>query len=180
MFIIAFRTGCTIVNVNESSNELVVRNPNAKAQTTISVPPLLSLFAFPPTDKHTLLIGVTQDHTIGQIRIPSKSSPDQLPKLYANTSLPVSAQPDFILPVDPMAWSSHLLSTDRDVLVSISSDGLLSFWIPEIESDSLPESERGKWRCTGSVHTGRRNIRLARCSSAKKTVLGTYFFLALR
>jgi hypothetical protein len=138
----------------------------------------------PPTNTHTLIIGVTQDHTIAQFHLPA--NPDSStgttlpPKLYAITPLPLASPPSFILPVDPMAWSSHAqLSTERDVLVSISSEGLLSFWIPEdVASEGSDENERegGKWICTGSVHTGRKNIKLARCSSTKKTVLGKCFF----
>ena len=71
-----------------------------------------------------------------------------------------------------MAWGSYAVSTQHDVLVSISNEGELAFWVPEPESPCTQESERGKWRCTGSVHTSRKEIRMARCSSAKKTVLG--------
>ena len=56
---------------------------------------------------------------------------------------------------------------ERDVLLSVGSDGELMFWIPE--------GKRVGWRCTGKVRTGRTNLRMARCSSAKKTVLSEFF-----
>lgn len=93
----------------------------------------------------------------------------------------------FILPVDPMAWSGSPTSAigpgggpgpgggrrgqtttavAHDVLLSVSKDGELTFWVPE-------EGTGGGWRVTGRVRTGRRGIRMVRCSSAKKSVLGT-------
>jgi hypothetical protein len=85
--------------------------------------------------------------------------------LISQTTLPLSSPPAFILPVDPMGWISSRGSTvmERDVLLSVGSDGKLMFWVPE--------GKRAGWRCTGKVRTGRTNLRMARCSSAKKTVL---------
>lgn len=66
-----------------------------------------------------------------------------------------------------MGWVSSpgLAAMERDVLLSVGSDGELMFWVPEGKGIG--------WRCTGSVRTGRKDIRVARCSSAKKTVLST-------
>jgi hypothetical protein len=55
------------------------------------------------------------------------------------------------------------------VLVCASREGELSFWVPP---GAVGEKERREWTMTDVVHTERREIRLARCSSAKKTVLG--------
>jgi len=55
---------------------------------------------------------------------------------------------------------------ERDVLLSVGSDGELMFW--------MPERKRVGWCCTGKVRTGRTNLRMARCSSAKKTVLSEF------
>ena len=67
-----------------------------------------------------------------------------------------------------MGWVSSRGPTavERDVLLSVGSDGELMFWVPEGKGSG--------WRCTGSVRTGRKKIRMARCSSAKKTVLSTF------
>lgn len=85
--------------------------------------------------------------------------------LISQTTLPLSSPPAFILPVDPMGWISSRCSTavERDVLLSVGSDGELMFWVPE--------GKRAGWRCTGKVRTCRTNLRMVRCSSAKKTVL---------
>jgi hypothetical protein len=88
--------------------------------------------------------------------------------LISQTTLPLPSPPAFILPVDPMGWISSRGPTamERDVLLSIGSDGELMFWVPE--------GKRVGWRCTGKVRTGRTNLRMARCSSAKKTVLSEF------
>lgn len=73
-----------------------------------------------------------------------------------------------IIPVDPMAWTGPYKSTlaEHDVLLSVAADGELAFWVPEDGSSAA-------WRCTGTVKTGRRGLRRACCSSAKKTALGS-------
>lgn len=164
-------SGHTTATFDPTQSHLTIRNHATARQHLLPVPALSSLFSLLPSPSHTLLIGITEDSSIVQIHIPSNSATTSSPVLYSNTPLPLPAAPRFILPVDPMAWGSHSQSTQQhDVLVSISTEGELSFWIPEPE---LSTSDRGKWRSTGSVHTNRQNIRMARCSSAKKTVLGT-------
>ncbi|KAJ3560471.1 hypothetical protein NP233_g10818 [Leucocoprinus birnbaumii] len=70
------------------------------------------------------------------------------------------------------AWEEH------DVLLSVSENGELGFWVPA----SVGASKNGSaevnggdvkttWRCTGRVRTGRAGFNRARCSSAKKTAL---------
>jgi hypothetical protein len=64
-----------------------------------------------------------------------------------------------------MGWisSRDTAGMERDVLLSVGRDGELMFWVPDGNGTG--------WRRTGRVRTGRTNIRMARCSSAKKTVL---------
>jgi len=167
--------GYTTVTLDRQSVQLTIRHHDTGVQDVLTVPPLQSLVAFPITNSHTPLIGITKDHLIAHIHIPDSSDPSVKPELYSVNSLPLESPPRLILPVDPMAWSSHGLSIERDVLVSVSDDGVLSFWVPETESAIPTKHEKSRWRCTGSVHTERKDIRLARCSSAKKTVLGTHY-----
>ncbi len=88
--------------------------------------------------------------------------------------------------VDPMAWEKKSSWAEHDALLSISEAGELGFWVPEERTlpglhatiDGLParkESQSG-WRCTGKVKTGRRGIRKAICSSAKKTALSILLY----
>ena len=95
-----------------------------------------------------------------------------------------------ILPVDPMAWVGQIglgkrgASQEHDVLLSVSDDGELAFWVPEDDlgihaktanglcATALNETATSAWTCTGKVRTGRKGLTLARCSSAKKSVLG--------
>ena len=53
---------------------------------------------------------------------------------------------------------------EHDVLLSVSEDGELAFWVPET-------NRKIGWRCTGKVRTYRTGFRKVRCSSAKKTAL---------
>lgn len=64
-----------------------------------------------------------------------------------------------------MGWisSRDTAGMERDVLLSVGRNGELMFWVPDGNGTG--------WRRTGRVRTGRTSIRMARCSSAKKTVL---------
>lgn len=87
-------------------------------------------------------------------------------------------------PIVPMAPAPR--SRAHDALVSVSADGTLSFWTPALEHNAndmtttrgaakpstTTVNGSGGWVCTGSIRTGRTGIRLARCSSAKKTAIG--------
>ena len=53
---------------------------------------------------------------------------------------------------------------EHDVLLSVSEDGELAFWVPEANGKT-------GWRCTRKVRTYRTGFRKVRCSSAKKTAL---------
>ena len=63
-----------------------------------------------------------------------------------------------------MAWGHSSDWMEHDVLLSVSEDGELAFWVPETNG-------KMGWRCTGKVRTGRTGFRKVRCSSAKKTAL---------
>lgn len=97
--------------------------------------------------------------------------------------LPVDVPPDLIMPVDPMAWRppSERIHTEvkagyvtRDAFVSVSPDGDLCFWMAGTPTSTVKRQFSGLpgWKCTGRVRTCRRQIAMAQCSSAKKTVLG--------
>lgn len=94
------------------------------------------------------------------------------------TVLPLPRPASLILPVDPMAWASSpktfsLRGRQHDVLVSIADDGELAFWEIGEKDGSFA------WRCTGKIRTGRKDIAMARCSSAKKTALGSFLSLLI-
>jgi len=104
----------------------------------------------------------------------------------------------FIVPVDPMGWTDlyhpgtrPLNQAQADALLSVNQDGELAFWAPDDQpspSSSRPDSRskakeevypipkpnQSFWKRTGTVRTGRKGLRIAACSSTKKTVLGTY------
>jgi len=103
----------------------------------------------------------------------------------------------FIIPVDPMGWTDlyHTRTTTPnqaqvDALLSVNEGGDLAFWAPEDqpspsssrsdsrskareEVDSITKPSQSFWKCTGTVQTGRKGLRIAACSSTKKSVLGT-------
>ncbi|GJJ09914.1 hypothetical protein Clacol_004138 [Clathrus columnatus] len=157
---------------DEQSNTIVFQNHFTKTQHVLQVPPLNNIFSLPSNQSHALLIGVTDKSSIIQIKVASDIACDESPVRLSDQSLPLNDL-QHILPVDPMVWSSRpidmadTLLTQHDALVTISADGLLTFWASDVSSDNY----KGSWRSTGSVATGRRGIRMARCSSAQKTVL---------
>lgn len=169
-------TGYLTALYNEQTSTITFQNHSTKTKHILLVPPdspLNNLFSLPPNPTYTILIGVTEKSSIIQIKVPADISCNDLPVLLSNQSLPL-VNVQLILPVDPMTWNS--LPTDtpgtrHDALVSISVDGTISFWASDLSSDK----HDGNFRCTSSVRTGRRGIRMARCSSAQKTVLGLLF-----
>jgi hypothetical protein len=128
---------------------------------TLQLPTLTDLFLIPPNhDSLTCLIGITETFQILQIH--AMHPPEPSLTLHSATSLPTTfVKLALILPVDPMVWTAN----GADTLLTISKDGDLGFWTGD-------QSEG--WRKTGSVRTGRKNILRARCSSTKKSVLGTW------
>ncbi|KAF8167749.1 RAVE protein 1 C terminal-domain-containing protein [Crassisporium funariophilum] len=127
---------------------------------TLSIPNLESLFTLPSPSGYEYILGVTSDFTIIQLR--ATDAPSLM--IQGQHRLPLSYTPRFILPVDPMAWGHTRDWTEHDVLLSVSEDGELAFWVPEVNSEN-------GWRVSGKVRTGRTGFRKVRCSSAKKTAL---------
>lgn len=123
-------------------------------------------------------------------------------ELTSVTRLPLSDHEppnlEFIVPVDPMGWTDLYHPGTRpsnqpqaDALLSVNQDGKLVFWAPEDqpspsssrpdsrlkareEIDPIPKPNQSLWKCTGTVRTGRKGLRIAACSSTKKSVLGTF------
>ncbi|KAK6905133.1 hypothetical protein I203_105952 [Kwoniella mangroviensis CBS 8507] len=126
-------------------------------------------------------------------------------QLVSHYRLPLTSEhddheckPKMILPVDPMGWHQSVIdwTTDtplQDMVLTISTDGDLEFWIPKIgghlageraanevkhgdaacEHEGTGGVEKGDeaWIRTSTVRTERSNVIMARCSSRKKTVL---------
>jgi hypothetical protein len=90
--------------------------------------------------------------------------------VHSESTLALTSSLKALIPVDPMAWSLPVGAEAEyglhDVLLSVTEDGELAFWIPDTTTMTPT------WKCTGKVRTGRRNIVMEACSSAKKTVLG--------
>ncbi|EJD52247.1 hypothetical protein AURDEDRAFT_159101 [Auricularia subglabra TFB-10046 SS5] len=133
----------------------------------VDLPPgtdVAHLFALLSAPGYTSLIGVTAAREVLQVRItPSlaqaPAGPHTLALYSPPTRLGSGAPPRMVLPVDPM-----VAETPRDVLLSVGEDGELAFW-------NWVESA-GEWRTTSAgVQTGRTGVRVARCSSMRKTVL---------
>ena len=138
--------------------------------------------------------------------IPSPPIKEAGLELVSVTKLPLGNQGNpslkFIIPVDPMGWTDLYKTGTRtaeaqvDALLSVSEEGELVFWAPECQPspsssrsdspsggkegvDPIPESNRPLWKCTGTVRTGRKNLRIAACSSTKKSVLGIFKYRPL-
>ncbi|KAF9527801.1 RAVE protein 1 C terminal-domain-containing protein [Crepidotus variabilis] len=135
---------------------------HSKPPQTLSIPNLESLFTMPSHTGYEHILGVTSDFTIVQLKATSEPSPSLT--LIHSHKLPLSYTPRFILPVDPMAWGKAHDWTTHDVLLSISEEGVIAFWVPEAKG-------RDGWKKTSEVRTGRKGFRKVRCSSAKKTAL---------
>jgi hypothetical protein len=114
----------------------------------------------PSLTDYEYILGVTADLTIVLMKITDMQSLT----IIGQQKLPLPYTPKFVLPVDPMAWGHVSDRADRDVLLSISEDGEIAFWVLDAKEDS-------GWRCTRKVRTGRTGFRKVRCSSAKKTAL---------
>jgi hypothetical protein len=127
---------------------------------TLPISHLDSLFTLPSPSGYEHIIGIASDFTIVQLQ-----AMDTLGLvIQGQHRLPLSYTPRFIIPVDPMAWGHSRDWMEHDVLLSVSGDGELAFWVPETNG------KKG-WRCTGKVRTCRTGFRKVRCSSAKKTAL---------
>ena len=171
------------------SSETGLLTLHTSPPASLSVPKLSLLFVLsaPHSVPVRTLIGVTTSRTVLLISA-TLSGPSHSLMLMSEHALPLSASPKMILPVDPMAWVGQLTSKsdatgDHDVLLSVSEDGELAFWIPENvlskptgngdarATNGVVRAET-VWKCTGQVKTGRKGITMASCSSAKKSSLG--------
>jgi hypothetical protein len=124
----------------------------------------------------------------------SGSTMDETPdiRLLSHYVLPVEGgEPRLILPVDPMGWHQSVIDWKndtplQDMILTVSSNGVLEFWSPELghhytaerphnqtvsNGDAPANGDNKPWSRTGVVRTGRNEIKMARCSSRKKTVL---------
>jgi hypothetical protein len=149
------------------SNATCLLTLHTTPELTLSLPPISSLFSLPSRNSapYECIYAITADlaPTICHIHAASGGLPSL--SVVSQTALPLPSPVAFILPVDPMGWisSRDTAEMERDVLLSVGRDGELMFWVPDGNGTG--------WRRTGRVRTGRTNIRMARCSSAKKTVL---------
>ncbi|KAI0652289.1 WD repeat-containing protein [Trametes meyenii] len=189
--------GRCFVTFASSSNFLTL---HTSPPATLQVPPLASLFALSPpshSDPHRTIIGITVSRTVIVI-LATISGPSPSLTLLSESSLPLPMPPKMILSVDPMAWVGQYgsgtqgIAQAHDVLLSVSEEGELAFWIPEGDlhaqqgcipngatnaTNGTTDQTRGHagqkigWKCTGQVRTGRKGLSMARCSSAKKSVL---------
>lgn len=148
---------------------------HAEPEQTLALPLLVSLFTIPTQYNHETIIGITADKAIVQICVI-----DNTLSLVSVDQLPLPTLPWKILAVDPMAWTSAHTWVEHDVLLSVSQEGELSFWIPDEskhrhQAVAVSSGQNGRsgpsWRCTGKVKSGRQNLVTARCSSARKTAL---------
>ncbi|KAI0271408.1 WD repeat-containing protein [Gloeopeniophorella convolvens] len=159
--VVVLNGGLSFATFSNATNILTL---HSSPEVTLSLSSASSLFSLPPrkVGLYECIYAITEDPTpvICHIHAISGSSPSL--SLVSQTTLPLSSPAVFIIPVDPMGWTSSR-DVEHDVLLSVSEEGELAFWVPD---------ENGKgWRRTGRVRTGKTNISMARCSSAKKTVL---------
>ncbi|KAI0307694.1 WD repeat-containing protein [Multifurca ochricompacta] len=149
------------------SNATCILTLHATPELTLSLPVISSLFSLPPRDAapYECIYAVTASPTPSICHIHAVSGETPSLSSISQTTLPLPSPAVFIIPVDPMGWISSRDSAGigHDVLLSVGGDGVLMFWVPDGNGNS--------WRSTGKVRTGRTNIRMVRCSSAKKTVL---------
>ncbi|KIM47847.1 hypothetical protein M413DRAFT_417307 [Hebeloma cylindrosporum] len=156
-FVVVLANGYAFATYSKSNG--LVKLHSSPLQTVL-VPNIESLFTMPSSSRYELILGIATDFTIVQIQATDAPSLT----IIGQHRLPLPYTPRFILPVDPMAWGSPRNWAERDVLLSISEGGEITFWVPEANA--------GKgWRCTRIVRTGRSGFRKVRCSSAKKTAL---------
>jgi hypothetical protein len=149
------------------SNATCLLTLHTTPELTLSLPPISSLFSLPSrnAELYECIYAITADLTPTICHIHAMSGALPSLSMVSQTALPLPSPVAFILPVDPMGWisSRDTAGMERDVLLSVGGDGEVMFWVPDGNGTG--------WRCTGRVRTGRASIRMARCSSAKKTVL---------
>lgn len=176
--------GKSVATYSANTHLLTLRSFRAANQpTTLVLPILASLFSLPTSGTHESIIGITPTFSIVHV-IFTPSSAGGMITQHSHHHLPPGPAGKIkkILPVDPMAWSRTRGDqgewSAHDVLLSVSEEGELAFWVLE---EDLGRADNGagsvdgnEWRCTGKVRTGRKGFSRARCSSAKKSALGTF------
>lgn len=158
------------------SADLTLRTPPVEVKSLTS---LFSIASVARDGSHHV-VGISGSSTIILLHaaLPAVASDDSFPAkltLHSESSLPLTVEPKMILAVDPMAWSGSFASSgqwssDGELLVSVGRDGELAFW--SVDTGNHVSSSQDKWKCARQVRTQRRDITMAACSSAKKTVLG--------
>ena len=171
--------GDSIATFSSASRVLAVHS-NSHPPSSIPLPSLQSLFSVPSIGSHEFIIGITPSFSVVYIVYSPNSQAQNISLTqYSNHFLPIKdgTKVKKILPVDPMAWGGSVAKewTLRDVLLSVSEDGELAFWSLEVNGTAVMDGIDHEWRCTGKVHTGRKGFSIARCSSTKKSALGSYF-----
>ncbi|KAG9095999.1 regulator of (H+)-ATPase in vacuolar membrane [Ceratobasidium sp. UAMH 11750] len=160
--------GQVVVSYTKGTQTLTVYHLPSGTTRSLSLPDVDSLIVLMYTKKQASLLAVATDRSITQLHcaLPFNSAKFQLNAL-GPTPFSVPALGDvstLILPVDPMGWSFTPQESPEphDSLLTISKTGVLAFWT--VSTD-------GQWRATGQVHTQREGIKLAKCSTAKKSAL---------
>ncbi|KDQ63425.1 hypothetical protein JAAARDRAFT_169243 [Jaapia argillacea MUCL 33604] len=159
--VVVLERGNSFATYSASDNSLTL---HSDPPATITLPPIISLFTIPSID-HTAIVATTAEFSVIHIQVSYLPTPSL--DMHSHSSLPLPSPPRLVLPVDPMAWSEPSNSngiSERDIILSVSDQGELAFW-------GFDKGSSLGWRCTGKVKTGRTGIRMARCSSAKKSVL---------
>ncbi|KAH9037204.1 RAVE protein 1 C terminal-domain-containing protein [Lactarius pseudohatsudake] len=140
------------------SNATCLLTLHTTPELTLSLPPISSLFSLPSRNSapYECIYAITADlaPTIFHIHAMSGGLPSL--SVISQTALPLPS------PV-ALSYPRDTAGMERDVLLSVGRDGELMFWGPDGNGTG--------WRRTGRLRTGRTSIRMARCSSAKKTVL---------
>lgn len=184
---------CTTIGKNvatySSADHMLTLHLESGPPAVLPLPELTSLFSLPSSFvNHESIIAITSSLSIIHITYsPSSTSlqtqiqtPTHVLTQHAHRILPTtsSAPTTMVLPVDPMAWSAGPTAENKnqwgqphDVLLSVSEEGELAFWV----FDEGVGTSGSQWRCTGRVRTGRRGFSRARCSSSKKSALGMPF-----
>ncbi|KAH8099423.1 WD repeat-containing protein [Cristinia sonorae] len=161
--------GQFIATYSSSTRLLSLHSQTVVLPISIDIPPLMSLFsaATTSTSRTVQLVGVTAEHTVALVDVMLPKHPEDTPTLVVSSvsSFPTTSPLAAVLPVDPMTWGKANANVDHDLLLTVSEYGDLSFWVPGNGDEEV------SWRCTGIVKTGRTTFSMARCSSAKKTVL---------
>ncbi|PPQ62961.1 hypothetical protein CVT24_006067 [Panaeolus cyanescens] len=144
-FVVPLDKGAQFVTYTKSSSTLKLHSDPPQS---LIINDLESLFTMPSSTGYEYVLAITKDLQIVQILVTDRPSMEIRSQHY----LPLSYRPRFILPVDPMAWDYTRDWTEHNVLLSISQEGELAFWVP------AKKSENG-WTCTGTVKTGLRGFR---------------------